>query len=102
MRKIGEGEVIMKLADIYESVRVEVEELKKIGNSDNTKLYKKARELSKSIDDKLEDIYDEGKVDRDKEGHKLLRYIEEVQDIAAGRAFRTSIKLEDINLDYEV
>lgn len=92
----------MKLVEIYELVRVEVEELKQIGNSDNTKLYKKARELSKSIDDKLEDIYEEDKVDRDKEGHKLLRYIEEVQDIAAGRAFRTSIKLEDINLDYEV
>lgn len=92
----------MKLVEIYELVRVEVEELKKIGNSDNVKLYKKARELSKSIDDKLEDIYEEDKVDRDKEGHKLLRYIEEVQDIAAGRAFRTSIKLEDIDLDYEV
>lgn len=92
----------MKLADIYELVRVEVEEIIKIGRTDNLALEKKARALSKAIDDKLEDIYDEDKVDRDKEGHKLLRYIEEVQDVAYGRAFKVCSKLEDINLNYEV
>lgn len=90
----------MKLASIYELVKVEVEEILKIGRTDNLALEKKARELSKAIDDKLEEIYD--KVDRDKEGRKLLDYIEETQDISVGRAFKVYTKLEDIDLNHEV
>ena len=90
----------MKLADIYESVKAEVEEIIEIGRTDNLALDKKARELSKVIDDKLEEIYD--KVDHDKEGRKLLVYIEDVQDIAGGRAFKVYSKLEDIDLNHEV
>lgn len=90
----------MKLADIYGLVSTEVEEIIKIGRTDNLALEKKARALSKAIDDKLEEIYD--KVDRDKEGRKLLDYIEEAQDIAVGRAFKVYTKLENIDLNYEV
>lgn len=92
----------MKLVEIYELVRVEVEEIISIGRTDNLALDKKARALSKVIDDKLEDIYEEDKVDRDKEGHKLLRYIEEAQDVVYGRAFKVYTKLEDIDLNHEV
>lgn len=92
----------MKLVDIYNMVKVEVEEIIKIGRTNNLALEKKTRELAKSIDDQLETIYMEDKVDRDKEGHKLLRYIEEAQDIAYGRAFKVYSKLDDINLNHEV
>ena len=92
----------MKLAEVYDLVKVEVEEIISIGRTDNLALEKKAKELSKIIDDKLEEIYMEDKVDRDKEGHKLLRYIEEAQDVAYGRAFKVRAKLEDIDLNHEI
>lgn len=68
----------MKLNDVYELVRPEVEELKTCHPDRD---WKRGTALSKAIDDKLEDIYDADVVDRDKEGHKLLRYIEEVQNV---------------------
>lgn len=89
----------MMLKDVYELVKVEVEELSKYHPD---KDYKRGKALSKAIDEKLEDIYDEDVVDRDKEGHKLLRYIEQVQDKFARRCFKVDIKLEDIDLNKEV
>lgn len=87
----------MKIKDVYELVKTEVEELQKTRRDD-----RKGEALSKAIDDKLYDIYMEDKVDRDKDGHKLLRYIESVQNIYSGGACKNDFSLDDIDMEKEV